>query len=144
MFRYLEAIAHDVFIIGYAEAQKQDSQLKQWQTRKGLKGQYIHKESSSQRYKDANEVQQIYQQINVFLNERMSTMMPVIGNTRLTVVPQLWRTFESQVFTSDGESSIAGVYRTYNDETLDKTFNPFKATNNMKKFGLDELINEFS
>jgi hypothetical protein len=134
----LEAIAHDVFIIGYADAQSKNSNLWQRLAAKGLR--YIHKENASQQYQDANEVQQVYQEIATFVNEKMAAQMPGIDSTKFAVVPQLWRMFESQVFTSDGELSVAGVYR---EDLPPQTFNPFKAAKNVMKFSLEELVNEF-
>jgi len=133
----LEAVAHDIFVIGYAEAQNQNSALRKSLADKGLR--YIHKESSHQRYQDANEVQKVYQEVSLFVNERMSVLMPKLSSTKLVVVPQLWRMFESQVYVSDGDLSVAGVYR---EDLPSAIFNPFKAVKNVKKFGLDELVNE--
>ena len=69
----------------------------------------------------------------------MSVLMPKLSSTKLVVVPQLWRMFESQVYISDGDLSVAGVYR---EDLPSAIFNPFKAVKNVKKFGLDELVNE--
>jgi hypothetical protein len=133
----LEAVAHDIFIIGYADAQNQNSALRKRLAAKGLR--YIHKEDSSQRYQDVNEVQKVYQEVTAFVSERMAALMPEIGNTKFAVVPQLWRMFESQVYASDGELSVAGVYR---EDLPSETFDPFQSAKNVKKFGLDELIHE--
>lgn len=66
-------------------------------------------------------------------------MMPDLGSTKFTVVPQLWRTFESQVFASDGFLAVAGVYNTALDA---KVFNPFVAGVNVRKFTFDDLLRE--
>jgi hypothetical protein len=134
----LEAVAHDVFIIGYEAAQSSNSPLRKRLTEKG--GRYLHKESENQRYKDDEEVQKTYQEINRFVNEQMSKLMPEMASNQLVVVPQLWRTFESQVFVNEGELSFAGVYH---QDLPSATFNPFEAVKNVKKFGLDELLQEF-
>lgn len=134
----LEAVAHDVFIIGYEAAQSSHSPLRKRLAEKG--GRYLHKECENQRYRDDKEVQKTYQEINSFVNEQMSKLMPGISPTQLVIVPQLWRTFESQVFINDGELSVAGVYH---QDLPAATFNPFQAVKNVKKFGLDELLQEF-
>ncbi|NCS29420.1 MAG: DUF4127 family protein [Microcystis aeruginosa F13-15] len=134
----LEAVAHDVFIIGYEAAQSSNSPLRKRLAEIG--GRYLHKECKDQRYKDDKEVQKTYQQINRFVNEQMSKLIPEMGSTQLVVVPQLWRTFESQVFVNGGELSVAGVYH---QDLPSATFNPFQAVKNVKKFGLDELLQEF-
>jgi hypothetical protein len=103
-------------------------------------GRYLHKECKDQRYKDDKEVQKTYQEINRFVNEQMSKLMPEMASNQLVVVPQLWRTFESQVFVNEGELSFAGVYH---QDLPSATFNPFEAVKNVKKFGLDELLQEF-
>jgi hypothetical protein len=138
----LEAIAHDVFVIGHAEVQWQDSPLQ-----KLLKKQPPDKRVAYTRgdYNSVSEVQKLFRVINQFVNERMSNLekekiLSGAGNTQFAVVPQLWRMFESEVYASDGELSVAGVYR---EDLPPETFNPFQAAKNVKKFGLEELINEF-
>lgn len=134
----LEAVAHDVFIIGYEAAQSSNSPLRKRLAEIG--GRYLHKECKDQRYKDDKEVQKTYQEINRFVNEQMSKLILEMGSNQLVVVPQLWRTFESQVFVNGGELSVAGVYH---QDLPSATFNPFQAVKNVKKFGLDELLQEF-
>jgi hypothetical protein len=147
----LEAVVHDVFVIGYGQAQDENSAFKKWQKDKNLEGRYIHRETTVSdcnkepkkclRYKDSSEVQQIYQQMEDFVNEQIPQIAPqLVGTTKFKIVPQIWRMFESQVYASDGELSYAGVYRT---DLPEETFNPFKAAKNVKKFDLQDLINEF-
>jgi hypothetical protein len=107
----------------------------------------IKKLNYSKQYESAEETQKVFQVINQVLNERIKANgrqeSLSLNNTKFTFVPQLWRTFESQVFINDGLLYIAGVYvndeKTFNPET----FNPTVAIKNVKKFNLKELINEF-
>ncbi|WP_373530023.1 hypothetical protein [Nostoc sp.] len=130
----LEAIAHDVFIIGHAQVQHDRSPLQNL-----LKKQPPQNRTQYHRgtYDDVLDVEKLFQAINQFVNSRMSMMMPGVASTKFTVVPQLWRVFESQVFTSDGELSVAGVFRKDLNPT---TFDPFIAAKKVQKFGLDELV----
>ncbi|MDB9395509.1 DUF4127 family protein [Microcystis aeruginosa] len=135
----LEAIAHDAFLIGYQEGRNPQGSL---QVALNIK-----KLNYSKQYESAEETQKVFQVINQVLNERIKANgrqeSLSLNNTKFTFVPQLWRTFESQVFINDGLLSIAGVYvndeKTFNPET----FNPTVAIKNVKKFNLKELINEF-
>lgn len=108
----LEAVVHDVFTIGYAEARNLNSPLcKQLQ-------------SSGLRYDDtcyatATEVERVFEVINAFVNERIATVAPQLGSVTFRVIPQLWRTFESQVLLDGGDGAIAGIYRTDLNWSLD-------------------------
>jgi hypothetical protein len=127
----LEAVAHDIFANGYEEAQR--GQLKALIEQAGIE--FNH----HQGYQSEAVTKQVFAIVNDYVNQRMAAMMPALGSTKFTVVPQLWRTFESQVFASDGSVAVAGVYNT----TLDvKVFNPFVAAVNVRKFTFDELLHE--
>jgi hypothetical protein len=131
----LEAIAHDAFFIGYQEGRnpKGDLQI-------ALK----NKKLTYGNYKSAEETQKVFQVVNQVVNEQIKAngrqKSLNLKDTKFTFVPQLWRTFESQVFINNGSLSIAGVYvKTLTPET----FNPTVAVKNVKKFNKEELINEF-
>jgi Protein of unknown function (DUF4127) len=113
----LEAIAHDVFCIGYASAQDASSPLRQALQEKQLP--YIHKDPPEY---SLSQMQQVFLILNSFVNRQMKKYMPSALNTEFVVIPQLWRIFESQVLLKDGPLSIAGVFR---HDLPPKTFNPF-------------------
>jgi hypothetical protein len=135
----LEAIAHDTFLIGYQEGQNPTGYLQIELKKKGLT--YNH---TKPYYTSAEETQKVFQVINQVVNKQIKANGRQeslnLKDTKFTFVPQLWRTFESQVFINDGPLSIAGVYV----KTLPpETFNPTVAVKNVKKFNQEELINEF-
>jgi hypothetical protein len=135
----LEAVAHDAFFIGYEQAQSPNSPL-----RKKLLNYDVTYCGNDYPY-TKDDVIKIYKGINDFVNEQISSKevsekITGIGATKFTFVPQLWRAFESEVYASDGQLSFAGVYRTDLDQ---QTFNPTRAAQNVKKFNLEDLINEF-
>lgn len=127
----LEAVAHDIFANGYEEAQR--GQLKALIEQAGIEFKHY------QGYEIEAVTKQVFAIVNDYVNQRMAAMMPDLGSTKFTVVPQLWRTFESQVFASDGFLAVAGVYNTALDA---KVFNPFVAAVNVRKFTFDELLRE--
>ncbi len=135
----LEAIAHDTFLIGYQEGQNPTGYLQIELKKKGLTYNY-----TKPYYTSAEETQKVFQVINQVVNKQIKANGRQesldLKDTKFTFVPQLWRTFESQVFINDGPLSIAGVYvKTLTPET----FNPTVAVKNVKKFNKEELINEF-
>jgi Protein of unknown function (DUF4127) len=118
----LEAVAHDVFCIGYASAQDKSSPLRQ-----ALKETpYIHKNPPEY---SLEQMQQVFAIVNSFVNSQMKKYMPGAFDTEFVVIPQLWRIFESQVFIKDGTLSIAGVFRR---DLPPNTFNPFTLIPNIK------------
>lgn len=133
----LEAIAHDTFLIGYQEGRNPKGELQIELKKKGLTYNDVA-------YNSAEETQKVFQVVNQVVNKQIKANGRQEGlnlkDTKFTFVPQLWRTFESQVFINDGPLSIAGVYV----KTLPpETFNPTVAVKNVKKFNKEELINEF-
>jgi hypothetical protein len=102
----LEAVAHDVFCIGYASSQDKSSPLRQALKEKHLP--YIHKDPPEY---SLRQMQQVFAIVNSFVNSQMKAHMPGANETEFVVIPQLWRVFESQVFIKDGILSIAGVFR---------------------------------
>ncbi|UJB67837.1 hypothetical protein HRE53_14340 [Acaryochloris sp. 'Moss Beach'] len=129
----LEAIAHDVFTIGYAEARHHNSPL-----RKQLQSVGLRYDDTC--YTTAIEVEQVFEVINTSVNKRIVMVAPQLGPATFKVIPQLWRTFESQVCLEGSEGAIAGVYRT---DLNPATFNPFQSISNVQKFTLTELNQEF-
>lgn len=129
----LESIVHDVFAIGYAEARHRNSPLRSRLQAEGLR-------YDDTCYATAKEVEHVYEVINAFVNERIATVAPQLGSVTFKVSPQLWRTFESQVFLEGGEDAIPGVYRTDLNPAI---FNPLRAVTNAKRFTLPELNQEF-
>lgn len=133
----LEAIAHDTFLIGYQEGRNPKGNLQVELEKQGL--------NYSKQYESAEETQKVFQVVNQVVNKQIKANGRQeslnLKDTKFTFVPQLWRTFESQVFINNGPLSIAGVYvKTLTPET----FNPTVAVKNVKKFNKEELINEFS
>jgi hypothetical protein len=113
----LEAVAHDVFCIGYASSQDKSSPLRQALKKKQLP--YIHKNPPDY---SLSQMQQVFAIVNSFVNSQMKKYMPGAYDTEFVVIPQLWRIFESQVLIKDGTLSIAGVFRR---DLPQNTFNPF-------------------
>jgi len=134
----LEAITHDVFFTGYKEAQHPDSPLQ-----KELKNQNLKYIRSDPYYDSPEETEKVFQVINKVINDRIKAdgrqKQLELDNTQFVFVPQLWRTFESEVFIQDGVWSWTGIYRKNLKETA---FNPTVAAKNVQKFTLSELIDE--
>lgn len=112
----LEAVAHDIFCIGYASSQDKSSPLRQALKKKQLP--YIHKDPPEY---SLSQMQQVFAIVNSFVNSQMKKYMPSAYDAEFVVIPQLWRIFESQVFLKDGTWSIAGVFRR---DLPPNTFNP--------------------
>jgi hypothetical protein len=117
---YLEAVAHDVFANGYAEAQK--GELKE-QVDKVTDFQFDHFNG----YETAQDTAQVFAILNKLVNQRMQEHFAgtnCLEGKKLRFTPQLWRTFESEVhFTPPLEPKIAqaGIFR----QDLDpKVFQP--------------------
>lgn len=127
----LEAIAHDVFCIGYAAAQDQNSPLRQALRQQGLN--YLHKDPPAYQLE---EIPQVFSALNIFVDQQMQTHMPSRKKTEFVVIPQLWRIFESQVLLKEGSLSVAGVYR---QDLPPKTFNPFTQIPEVKALALKDL-----
>lgn len=117
---YLEAVAHDVFANGYAEAQ-----------RGGFKDKLQHDAGITfnhyQGYGDVAKVRKVFEVLNQYVNQRMQAHF--VGNSDVKdrvfhFTPQLWRTFESEVHLwprLSGEVHKVGIYRTDLDTIA---FNP--------------------
>jgi hypothetical protein len=114
----LEAIAHDVFCVGHAAAQAAASPLRQRLQAQNLR--YLHKENLRQPY-DLAEITQVFRVMTEFVNEQIQLHLP--GSGEFVVIPQLWRTFESQVFLKQGPLTVAGVFRR---DLPAATFNPLQ------------------
>jgi hypothetical protein len=130
----LEAIAHDVFCIGYAAVQDQRGPLRQLLYAQNLR--YLHKESHLQNGYSLAEIVQVFKVMNQFVNQQMQTQVPGCQNTEFVVIPQLWRTFESQVFLKQGTLSVAGVFR---QDLPAQTFNPLVLLPVAKTLRLQDL-----
>jgi len=117
---YLEAVAHDVFANGYAEAQ-----------RGGLKGKLKHDAGITfnhyQGYGDVATVRKVFEVLNQYVNQQMQAHFSGNSDVKDRVfrfTPQLWRTFESEVHLwpwLSGEVHKVGIYRTDLDALA---FNP--------------------
>jgi hypothetical protein len=127
----LEAIAHDGFCIGYAAAQDKNSPLRQRLRQRGLS--YIHKDPPEYRL---DEIVQVFSIINSYVNQEMQQLMAGTRGLEFAVIPQLWRTFESQVLLKQGTLSVAGVYR---KDLPSQTFNPLTILANAKTLTLEDL-----
>lgn len=128
----LEAVAHDVFCIGYASSQDKSSPLRQALKEKQLP--YIHKDPPEY---SLRQMQQVFAIVNSFVNRQMKKHMPGTSDTEFVVIPQLWRIFESQVLLKDGTLSIAGVFRR---DLPPNTFNPFTLIPKIKTLQNSEEI----
>lgn len=117
---YLEAVAHDVFANGYAEAQ-----------RSGFKDKLKHDAGITfnhyQGYGDVATVRKVFEILNQYVNQRMQAHFAGNSDVKDRVfrfTPQLWRTFESEVHLwprLSGEVHKVGIYRTDLDSL---SFNP--------------------
>ncbi|MGF1513552.1 MAG: DUF4127 family protein [Elainellaceae cyanobacterium] len=105
---YLEAVAHDVFANGYAEAQS--GELKTRVDRAGIGFNHY-------RYDTAQRTAQVFKILNSLVNERMQAHFAgtdCLDGRRFRFTPQLWRTFESEVHLVPSlaeEVARAGVFR---------------------------------
>ncbi|NET49615.1 MAG: hypothetical protein F6K09_13025, partial [Merismopedia sp. SIO2A8] len=89
---YLEAVAHDVFANGYAEAQR--GELKERLAKAGIKFEHFDG------YGTYKETTKVFEILNKFVNKRMSEHFKdtnCLEGKELRFTPQLWRTFESEV-----------------------------------------------
>lgn len=106
----LEAIAHDIFCIGYATAQNPGSPFRQALVDAGLR--YLHKDSpGSDLAYDLAEMVGVFGVMNAFVNQQMRLYLPHLRGAEFVVTPQLWRTFEAQVLLRDGSLPVGGVFR---------------------------------
>jgi hypothetical protein len=128
----LEAVAHDVFCIGYAAAQERQSPFRQALTQQQLP--YIHKDPPTYQL---DQVTQVFKVMNQWVNQQMQASMPGSQNTEFVIIPQLWRTFESQVFVKDGPLAIAGVFRR---DLPPEVFDPFTCVPGVRALTLQELV----
>ena len=109
---YLEAVAHDVFANGYAEAQR--GELRDQVNAQLGAGAFSHWAG----YHDVPTTKAVFDILNALVSPKMQSHFAgadcVDGRTyRFT--PQLWRTFESEVHTWPADSDevfTPGVYRT--------------------------------
>lgn len=116
---YLEAVAHDVFANGFTEAQR--GALK-------AKVEAAHIEFKHGGYYNLTGVTKVFKILNDLVNTRMKehfASTTCIGGGDFRFIPQLWRTFESEVHLVPpllGDIAQAGVFR----QDLDKnTFHSF-------------------
>jgi hypothetical protein len=106
---YLEAVAHDVFANGYAEAQR--GLLKARVEAAGIA--FSHWKG----YGELSEVTKVFEILNDFVNTRMQAHFmntTCIGESKFYFNPQLWRTFESEVHLVPpllADIAQAGVFR---------------------------------
>ena len=117
---YLEAVAHDVFANGYAEAQ-----------RGGFKDKLKHDTgityTHGQGYGDIAKVRKVFEVLNQYVNQLMQAHFAGNSDVKDRIfrfTPQLWRTFESEVHLwprLSGEVHKVGIYRTDLDAIA---FNP--------------------
>jgi len=116
---YLEAVAHDVFANGYAEAQR--GELKNRVKKAGI--QFQHWDG----YKELSEVTTVFKILNELVNTRMKEHFSgttAWENRTFRFIPQLWRTFESEVHLVPAlhePIAQAGVFRKDLDSNI---FNP--------------------
>ncbi|NEP12401.1 MAG: DUF4127 family protein [Symploca sp. SIO2C1] len=90
---YLEAVAHDVFANGYAEAQK--GELKQ-QVNKTVGIKFDHYYG----YKTDKDTAKVFAILNKLVNQRLKEHFAdtnCLEGKNFSFTPQLWRTFESEV-----------------------------------------------
>ncbi|MGD1909529.1 MAG: DUF4127 family protein [Rivularia sp. (in: cyanobacteria)] len=113
---YLEAVAHDVFANGYAEAQR--GELKKRVDFSGIG--YEHYAG----YTKAEDTAVVFAILNEFVNQRMKEHFAgtnCLGGKNLRFTPQLWRTFESEVHLEppfENKIARAGVFREDLDSTI--------------------------
>jgi hypothetical protein len=117
---YLEAVAHDVFANGYAEAQRAGFKVK-LQDDAGITFNHY------QGYGDIAKVRKVFEVLNQYVNQRMQAHFAGNSDVKDRIfrfTPQLWRTFESEVHLwprLSGEVHKVGIYRTDLDAIA---FNP--------------------
>jgi len=107
---YLEAVAHDIFANGYAEAQK--GELKQQVNKMGsIKFDHYYG------YKTEKDVAQVFAILNKLVSQRIKEHFAgtnCLEGKNLRFTPQLWRTFESEVHLMppfEPEIAQVGVFR---------------------------------
>jgi hypothetical protein len=122
---YLEAVAHDVFANGYAEAQRGALKARVEKTPKpDIK--FNHWKG----YDKLSEVTKIFEILNDLVNTRMKehfASTTCLAGREFRFIPQLWRTFESEVHLVPpglGDIAQAGVFR---KDLPPETFHPFIA-----------------
>jgi hypothetical protein len=134
---YLEAVAHDVFANGYAEAQRGD--LRSMVEAQLGAGTWSHWAG----YTDEATTVAVFDILNGLVSTKMQSHFAGSGcvdNRSFRFTPQLWRTFESEVHLWDaaaGEVFAPGVYRT--DLPAD-TFDPTQGR--PERLSLQDLIDE--
>jgi hypothetical protein len=117
---YLEAVAHDIFANGYAEAQRAGFKVK-LQDDAGITFNHY------QGYGDIAKVRKVFEVLNQYVNQRMQAHFAGNSDVKDRIfrfTPQLWRTFESEVHLwprLSGEVHKVGIYRTDLDAIA---FNP--------------------
>jgi len=109
---YLEAVAHDVYANGYAEAQRGD--LRDQVNAQLGPGTFSHWAG----YPDETTTASVFGILNDLVTPKMQTRFAAstcADNRSFRFTPQLWRTFESEVHVWEpgvGEVFAPGVYRT--------------------------------
>lgn len=136
---YLEAVAHDVFANGFAEAQRGD--LRNMVEAQLGAGTWSHWAG----YTDVATTVAVFDILNGLVSTKMQSHFAGSGcvdNRSFRFTPQLWRTFESEVHLWDpaaGEVFAPGVYRP--DLPAD-TFDP--TLGRPERLSLQDLIDEAS
>ncbi|MFW5741233.1 MAG: DUF4127 family protein, partial [Myxococcota bacterium] len=134
---YLEAVAHDVFANGYAEAQRGD--LRDQVNAQLGAGTFSHWAG----YTDQATTAAVFGILNDLVTPKMQSHFAGTGcvdNRTFRFTPQLWRTFESEVHLwgpAAGEVFVPGVYRP--DLPAD-TFDP--TGGRPERLHLQDLIDE--
>lgn len=133
----LEAVAHDVFANGYAEAQRGD--LRDHVNAQLGAGTFNHWAG----YPDEATTAQVFAILNGIVTPKMQSHFAASGCAQgrsFRFTPQLWRTFESEVHIWDvaaGELFFPGTYRT---DLPPDTFDPTQGRT--ERLSLHELIDE--
>jgi hypothetical protein len=118
---YLEAVAHDVFANGYAEAQR--GKLRQRIQAAGIE--WVH---GGDGYEKLWKVRKVFEILNNLINTRMKEHFintNCLEGQKFRFIPQLWRTFESEVHLVPPlleDIALAGVFR---KDLAPETFHPF-------------------
>jgi len=124
---YLEAVAHDVFANGYAEAQRSGFKDK-LKDDTGINFHHDGYWEDNEKIAIAN-VKKVFKVLNQHVNQRMQEHFegnPDIKNRIFRLTPQFWRTFESEVHIwpqLPDEVHEIGIYRTNLAQTA-IAFNP--------------------
>ncbi len=124
---YLEAVAHDVFANGYAEAQRSGFKDK-LKDDTGINFHHDGYWEDNEKIAIAN-VKKVFKVLNQHVNQRMQEHFegnPDIKNRIFRLTPQFWRTFESEVHIwpqLPDEVHEIGIYRTDLAQTA-IAFNP--------------------